>query len=87
MNNFFRFAIILLCIPILTPCAGSAYKLLPVNEADVSTMQLKMAVNKQPLVIYERSDKKNPQLVSSVTSHLTKNAKPLCEYSIRMHGI
>lgn len=81
MSTFFRFSIILLCIPILTACAGSAYKLPSVNEADVSTMQQKMAANKQPLVIYERSDKKNQQLVSSVTSRLTKNAKPLCEYA------
>lgn len=81
MNKLTCFLLILLSIPCLTACAGSAYKLPAVNDADVQTMQKKMAANKAPLTVYERSDQKNQQLVSSATSRLTKNAKPLCEYA------
>lgn len=65
----------------LTGCAGSAYKLPQVNEADVQAMQTKIAENQKPLKVYERSDKEYKQMVSGVTKRLIKNAKPLCKYA------
>src|SRR3989338_3047643 len=81
MNTFSRFFLVLISLPLLTACAGSAYKLPAVNDADVKTMQQKIADNNEPLVVYERSDKKNKQLVANIASRLAKNAKPLCTYA------
>ena len=69
---------VILC---LTGCAGSAYRLPQVNEADVQAMQQKIANNTKPLKVYDRSDKTYKQKVASITGRLTKNAKPLCEYA------
>lgn len=66
---------------IVTACAGSAYKLPPVTDADVQAMHQKVGKNAAPLKVYERSDKHYKQTLASITKRLTKNAKPLCEHS------
>lgn len=73
--------LMLMAILCLTGCAGSAYRLPEVNEADIRSMESKIAANKTPLKIYERSDKDYKQRLATISSRLRKNAKPLCQDS------
>lgn len=70
-----------LCLLCLTACAGSAYRLPEVNDADVKAMKQKMAENPVPLKVYERSDQAYEQKLAKITNHLKKHAKPLCDYA------
>lgn len=69
------------CVVFLTACAGSAYRLPQVSDADVKNMQQKVAESAPPLKVYERSDEKYKQMLASITTRLKKNAKPLCDYA------
>lgn len=71
--------VVLTAILCLTGCAGSAYRLPEVNEADIRSMESKIAANKTPLKIYERSDKDYKQRLATISNRLRKNAKPLCQ--------
>lgn len=64
---------------LLTGCAGSAYRFPDVSSTDLQLMDSKIANNKVALKKYERSDQKYSQIIGSVTSRLTKSAKPLCQ--------
>lgn len=76
-----RTFIALTCVLFLTACAGSAYRLPQVSNADIQAMQEKITENAAPLKVYERSDKKYEQMLASITGRLKKNAKPLCDYA------
>jgi len=65
----------------VTGCTGSAYQLPQVTNADVQAMQQKVDKNAKPLKKYVRSDAYYKKTLSSITSRLTKSAKPLCEHS------
>lgn len=71
----------LLAITCLVGCAGSAYKLPEVNEADVQAMEKRIADNQKPLKTYDRSEKRNKQMVDGAAKRLIKHAKPLCEHA------
>lgn len=66
---------------VLTGCAGSAYQLPQVSNADLQAMEKKVAADQAPLKVYKRSDKSYKQTLASITKRLTKNAKPLCEHA------
>lgn len=76
-----NFLLLLAAILPLTACAGSAYRLPEVSNADIQAMQSKIAENKAPLKKYERSDSKYKATLASITKRLTKKATPLCEYA------
>ncbi len=76
-----RVFILSFCVLSLTGCAGSAYRLPQVSDADMQAMQKKIETNKEPLKVYERSDKKNKQMLASIADRLSKNTKPLCKYT------
>lgn len=65
----------------LTACAGSAYRLPDVNEADIQSMNKKIAASRGTIKTYDRTDKANRQLVENAAKRLIKNAKPLCKYT------
>jgi len=71
----------LFCVLFLSGCAGSAYQLPQVSDADVQAMQQKISKNEKPLKIYKRSDESYKQMLSTITKRLTKNGKPLCQYT------
>lgn len=77
----FRTLISLTCLLFLSGCVGSAYQLPDVSQADVQEMQAKVEKDAKPLKTYKRSDAHYKSTLASVTSRLTKNAKPLCKQS------
>lgn len=76
-----RIFIASICVLFLTGCAGSAYKLPQVNQADIEAAHQKIAANKAPLKKYERSDAKYKQMIAGVSQRLERNAKPLCQHA------
>lgn len=76
-----NFLLLLAAILPLTACAGSAYRLPEVSNADIQAMQSKITENKAPLKTYERSDSKYKATLAGITKRLTKKATPLCEYA------
>jgi predicted Zn-dependent protease len=81
MGEIMKHLIWLLAITCLVGCAGSAYKLPEVNEADVQAMEKRIADNQKPLITYNRSEKRNRQMVDNAAKRLIKHAKPLCKHA------
>lgn len=76
-----RLSMTWLFVLFLTGCAGSAYKLPQVTDADMQAMEKKIADNKQPLKIYKRSDRQYTERLAGISRRLGKNARPLCEHA------
>lgn len=72
---------IVACVFLLTGCAGSAYRLPTVNDADLRAMEKKMTENRAPLKMYERSNKSYKETLATINNRLVENAQPLCDYT------
>ncbi|WP_435641570.1 M48 family metallopeptidase [Micavibrio aeruginosavorus] len=78
----FRFySLLIICGFLVTGCAGSAYQLPQVSNAEVRAMEEKLAQENKPLKTYKRSDKQYKNTLATISSKLSKSAKPLCEDS------
>ena len=71
----------IICLMLLTGCAGSAYRLPDITDAEVQAMKQKVESNKASLETYERSDKKYKQILKTISNRLVKSAEPLCTHA------
>ncbi|MCE7887349.1 MAG: hypothetical protein DYH13_07600 [Alphaproteobacteria bacterium PRO2] len=76
-----RLFIILMCIPVLAGCTGSAYQLPTVDDAALQAMQEEMYANRVPLKMYHRSDSKYEKMLAAIHNRLVENAQPLCDHA------
>lgn len=74
----------ILCLFLLVglgACAGSAYRLPEVSDADLLEAQASVDASRTPLRIHDRGDSAYRSLLAKVTNRLLAEAQPLCQHT------
>ena len=73
--------LVFVCGLFLSACAGSAYRLPPVSEAETQAMQQRLSQHRVPPQTHLRSDRQNEKLLIKINNRLIAKAQPLCDYA------
>ena len=65
----------------LAACAGSAYQLPQVSDAEVNALEQDFATNDAPLKKYKRSDSHYQKRLTRISNNLLNHVEPLCAVS------
>ncbi len=66
---------------VLGACAGTAYRLPEVTDAELQGVRQELAENRVPLKTFERSDGSYKRMLSAITNRLLADAQPLCRHT------